>query len=88
MRLLSGELVAELEDGLVVGLVSPSIHPCMYGCLFVITGLSPGHLMLAPPAKHYGAAPNHHSTHGVGGGSHWQRLLVGGVVGGRVRGGH
>ena len=60
----------------------------MYGCLFVITGLSPGHLMLAPPAKHYGAAPNHHSTHGVGGGSHWQRLLVCGVVGGRVRGGH
>ena len=47
-----------------------------------------GHLMLAPPTTHHGAAPKQHGMHGVGGGDQWQRRLVGGVVGGRVHGGH
>ena len=44
--------------------------------------------MVAPPTLHLGAAFGQYSTHRVASGGQWQRRLVDGVVGGRVRGGH
>ena len=44
--------------------------------------------MVAPPTLHLGATFGKHSTHRVASGGQWQRHLVDGVVGGRVRGGH
>ena len=85
IRWREGVVGLDAVHGAVHG--GPKRHPRQ--CCPIASHVHHGaYLMLAPPTTHHGAAPKQHDACGVGGGDQWQRRLVGGVVCGRVHGGH